>query len=121
MKKVAVQGMTIVPVETGIAIEGYIITTPPSANVSVDQKGVFSGDITVTVPAPTYGAYVAPSTNFTLHPSSEFTDVDGEPCLLEGDTSDTLTLTGTNPSGSTTQFSLTLKVLAANQNYAVAE
>lgn len=120
MKKVAVQGMTIAPVETGIVIDGYVVATQPSTNVSVDQKGVYSGDIKVTVPAPTYGAYVAPSTDFTLHPSSEFTDFDGKPCLLEGDTSDTLTLTGYSGSSSTT-FTLTLKVLAANQNYAIAE
>ena len=120
MKNVAVQGMTIVPVETGISIDGYVVVTPPSSNSLVDGKGIFSGDVTVTVPAPTYGAYVAPSTDFTLHPSSEFTDVDGKPCLLEGDTSDTLTLTGYSGSSSTT-FALTLKVLNANQNYAVAE
>jgi len=120
MKNVAVQGMTIAPVETGIAIEGYVVVTPPSTNVLADQKGVYSGDIKVTALNPAYGSFVAPSTDFTLHPSSEFSDVDGKPCLLEGDTSDTLTLTGYSGSSSTT-FTLTLKVLAANQNYVVAE
>lgn len=121
MKKIAVRGMNIAPVETGILIDGYVIVTPSSINVFVDNKGVYSGDVAVTVPAPTYGAFVAPSTTFVIHPSCEFCDVDGNPCLLEGDTSDTLTLTGTNPSGATTEFSLTLKVLSANQEPVATE
>ena len=56
--------MTIVPVETGISIDGYVVVTPPSLNSLVDGKGIFSGDITVTVPAPTYGAYVAQVNGF---------------------------------------------------------
>lgn len=120
MKNVAVQGMTIVPVETGISIDGYVVVTSPSSNSFVDGKGIFSGDITVTVPEPTYGDYVAQSTDFTIHPTSGFADVDGNPCVLEGDVSDTLTLTGYSGSSSTT-FALTLKVQKANQINVTAE
>ena len=42
MKNVAVQGMTIVPVETGISIDGYVVVSPPSLNSLVDGKGLFS-------------------------------------------------------------------------------
>lgn len=120
MKNIAVQGMTIVPVETGISIDGYVVVTPPSSNSLVDGKGIFSGDVTVTVPAPTYGAYVAQSTDFTIHPTSGFANVDGNPCVLEGDVSDTLTLTGYSGSSST-KFTLTLKVQKANQSNVAAE
>ena len=120
MKNVAVQGMTIAPVENGISIDGYVVVTPPSSNSFVDGKGVFSGDVTVTVPAPTYGTYVAQPTNFTIHPTSEFADIDGNPCVLEGDVSDTLTLTGYSGSSSTT-FTLTLKVQKANQSNVATE
>lgn len=120
MKNVAVQGMTIVPVETGISIDGYVVVTPPSSNSLVDGKGIFSGDVTVTVPAPTYGAYVAQSTDFTIHPTSRFANVDGNPCALEGDVSDTLTLTGYSGSSSK-KFALTLKVQKANQSNVAAE
>jgi len=120
VKNVAVQGMTIVPVETGISIDGYVVVTPPSSNSLVDGKGIFSGDVTVTVPAPTYGAYVAQSTDFTIHPTSRFANVDGNPCVLEGDVSDTLTLTGYSGSSSAT-FALTLKVQKANQSNVAAE
>ena len=59
------------------------------------------------------------STDFTIHPTSEFADVDGNPCVLEGDVSDTLKLTGY--SGSSSTFALTLKVQKANQSNVAAE
>lgn len=124
MKKVAVQGMTVLPVETGVTIEDWIVTTLPSTKVIADGKGVYSGDISVTVPAPTLvsGGFVAPSTVFTIHPSAIYSEADGKPVLLEGDTSDTITLTGTNPvSGLQATFPLTLKVSVAGQTSVTAE
>jgi len=124
MKYVAVSGMTVIPVEQGVSIDGWTVTTQPSSNVFADGKGVYSGGISVTVPQPTLveGGFVAPPTTFTLHPSSLYVKADGKYALLEGDTSDTVTLTGTNPgSGATSEFSLTLKVSVAGQTCVKAE
>lgn len=124
MKKVAAQGMTVIPVETGVTIEGWVVTTPHSTKVTADGKGVYSGDISVTVPASKLveGGFVAPSTVFTIHPSAIYSEADGKPVLLEGDTSDTITLTGTNPvSGLQAEFPLTLKVSVAGQTSVTSE
>ncbi|MBR6448347.1 MAG: hypothetical protein IKS96_07310 [Fibrobacter sp.] len=118
MKYVAVEGMVIVPVEAGIVFDGFSVITMPSNDVSVDGSGVYSGDIVVDVYAPTLveGGFVAPTARFTLHSSAEKVNADEKAVLLEGDTSDTLTLTGIQPVTEVPQeFTMTIKVLSAGQ------
>lgn len=121
MKYVAVEGMMVVPVEEGVEISGVIVETGASAAVKVDEKGVYSGDITVTVATAIFNGYTAADLTFTLHPSAEYTSVDGKKVLLEDDTSDTVTATGYMPPSQSTNFPVTIKVLSAMQTYMKAE
>ena len=124
MKKlVAVEGMTLLPVETGVILAGVSVISAPSANVKVDGSGVYAGDVDVKAATATFNGYVAENVDFTLHPSASFTSADGEKVLLEGDTSDTITATGKNPSLTPQEitFPVTLKVLNAGQANVTAE
>lgn len=123
MKPVAVQGMAIVPVEQGVTLTGVVVSTPPSSYVFVDGKGVYSGDITVNVASASFNSYTATGLTFTLHPTAEYVLSDGSEALLEGDTSDTVSAQGYNPSLSPPEitFPVTLKVDSAGQSVMNAE
>lgn len=123
MKYVAVKGMTILPVEPGVALTGVVVTTLPSQDVLAEGNGVYSGDVQVTVASAVFSGYVAANLSFTLHPSAEYSSVDGSKALLEGDTSDTVTASGSNPELSPQQldFPITIKVSIAGQTSVKAE
>ena len=123
MKNVAIEGMTILPVEHGVVLSGLVVDTLPSHDVLVDGKGVYSADVAVTVASAVFEGYTAVDLSFTLHPSAEYFSVDGSKALMEGDTSDTVTASGSNPELSPPQlnFPVTIKVSSAAQESVKAE
>jgi len=121
MKYVAVKGMDLVPVESGVEISGVAVSTQASSNVKADGKKVYSGDISVSISSAVSGGYTAQGPiHFTIHPSAQYASADGKKMLLEGDTSDSVKVTG-YMGQSSKAFDVTIKVESAGQTSIKAE
>lgn len=124
-KAIAVQGCTLEIVEEGKSALSKQISTSPSIDVKFDGKGAYSGTIQITLSGYTGGSIVSGSgatdTPGTLSGSAQYVKIDGNSAVLEGDTSDTITVIGLDSMGHSVTDYCTVKISNAGQDYVKGE
>ncbi len=114
---IAVEGMTLS--FQNPAHSGTITVTPLQASVTtkIDNKGVYSGPIAITISAGTDGSITNATGAGTFIPSSTSTKVDNKFVLRKDDITIPITMTGTNPSPPppTSTYITVVKISAAGQ------
>lgn len=124
-KLIAVQGCTLEIVEEGKSALSKQISTSPSSNVKFDGKGAYSGTLQIVLSEYTGGAIVSGSgatvTPGTLSGSAQYVKIDGNSAVLEGDTSDTITVFGLDSMGHSVTDTCTVKISDAGQDYVKGE
>lgn len=120
MSELAVQGCTI-QITSGQQASLIQITTPPSAKVKAEGKGVYFGDIEVSLTAITQGNLSCPSGTITISgTASNVLNADGDCAVQKNDTAtDTFTFTDSS-SGSTTDLPVTVLITDAGQTKEIA-
>lgn len=95
LKNVAVENCVLVA-DTG---EGNIsIDTPASANMKIDNKGVYAGTVTISISGLSGSGFTNGSGSGTLTGSAQFNKLDNQPVILEGDQSVTIMVSATTTS-----------------------
>lgn len=115
---VAVQGCTV-SITSGQTATSIQITTQPSQKNKVGGKGIYFGDVDVTLTAVTVGSLVCASATLTISGSSQtiFDKTSGDKAVLKGDSaSDTFTFT--DPS-TQAQSDLTISIEITNAGQTV--
>lgn len=118
---VAVQGC-MVSITSGQTATSIQITTQPSQKNKVGGKGIYFGNVDVTLTAVTVGSLVCASATLTISGSAQtiFDKTSGDKAVLKGDSaSDTFTFTDSS-TGSTTDLTISVKITDAGQT-AVSE
>ena len=120
MSELAVQGCTI-EITSGQKASLIQITTPPSAKVKAEGKGIYFGDIEVSLTAITQGSLSCPSGTITISgTASNVLNANGDCAVQKNDTAtDTFTFTDSS-SGSTTDLPVTILITDAGQTKVVA-
>lgn len=124
MKPVAVEGCEIGVKEANIEFLTAKILTPASGKVSVDGKGAYFGEVTVSVSGITYmSSYVvANPVEFTISPTAEKVSSHGENAVLDGDESATVyEIVGVKTPQDVKKFSMTIYIESAGQDSVKAE
>ena len=136
MKLVAVQGCTINVIGTQVVPPGEVppagvpvvpttgtwqITTPPSINSKVDNKGIYTGPCILTVPSGSTGqGTLINSVTLTFQGSTTQSTIDSKKILLQNESSDTQT--GNFQVGqSSVSFQLVATITIAGQTSTFAE
>jgi hypothetical protein len=121
VKPIAVQGCAIKPLVAPLSLASYAFGGP-SAKVKAGGNFAYRGPTQVTAVVMMAGYSIAGTPNvFTIRPASQKVRADGQPVLLEGDTSDPLTMTfNGGPQGSSATASVTLEIQSAGQTAAAA-
>lgn len=124
-KAISVQGCTLEIVEEGKSATSISITTAPSTDVKFDGKGAYSGTLQITLSGYTGGYIVSGSggtvTPGTLSGSAQYVKIDGNSAVLEGDTSDVITVVGSDSMGHSVTDTCTVKISNAGQDYVKGE
>ena len=117
MKYVAVVGCTL-DCDDGEAV----VTSKPSSFMTVDNKGVYCGPMSVTVSSSSAGGADSNAMGSgIINPTSSFVDdAAGNNVILEGDQT-TVTVIGTNSKGDSTEGTVTVTVSKAGQTFFLAE
>lgn len=119
-KELAVQGCTVKVTTAGMSCEAIAVTTPPSQEVLADGKGVYFGDIDVSLTAITSGSLVCASGTITITATGEDHTSHSKKAVLKGDKG-TKTLTFTDSStGAQSQLPVTIEVTDPGQNKVIA-
>lgn len=120
MSEVAVQGCTV-SVTSGQSVTSIQITTSPSDKDFVDDKGIYFGDIDVSLTTITSGSLVCASGTITIKgTASNVLDSNGNKAVQKNDSA-TKTLTFTNPStGATSNIPVTIKITDTGQTDVIA-
>lgn len=115
MSELAVQGCTV-SITSGQSATTIQITTPPSDKVFVGTKGVYFGDIDVSLATITLGSLVCASGTITIKgTASNILNSSGDKAVQKNDTT-TKTLTFTDSStGATSDLPVTIKITNAGQ------
>ena len=115
MSELAVQGCEV-KITSGQSCEVITITTSPSSDIFVGSKGVYFGDIDVSLSAITSGSLTCPSGTITIKgTNTDVFDSDGNKAVQKGD-SGTKTLTFTDSStGATSSIPVTIQITDAGQ------
>lgn len=93
------------------------ITTAPSAKVKFGGKAAYMGDLSVTISGYLGGSITnGDGVGSAVISGSSVNKVEGAACVLEGDESAQVTVTGTNSGGSAASAVITVKVSAAGQS-----
>ena len=124
MKPVAVEGCTFRVKEANIEFLTAKILTPASGKVSVDGKGAYFGEMTVSVSGITYmeSYVVANPVVFTISPTAENVSSHGEKAVLDGDESATVSgIVGVKTPQDVQEFSMTIYIESAGQDSVKAE
>lgn len=120
MKYVAVEGMTISYNVGGVPATASETLGPASLTVKADGKGVYAGNLQITVTSATDGSGATEGSGVGFfEPSSEFCTADGEKFLLEGDEA-SINVVGVK-NGEPYPWVLTAKVQSAGQTSVKAE
>lgn len=128
MNYIAVQGCELEFVNP--AHSGDIkIETTPSQKVLADGKGVYHGTLQITIANFTGGDITVSKSGATVTPGtlnggSTTTKAEGDPVVLQGDTSEDITVVGLKPQGNTTVTATAttkVKIKKAGQTKAKAE
>lgn len=115
MADLAVLGCEI-KITSGQSSELIVVTTPPSTDNLVGVKGIYFGDIDVSLSAITQGNLTCASGKITISGTADnILNADGDKAVQEGD-SGTATLTFTDSSsGATSPIPVTIEVKKAGQ------
>ena len=118
MKLIAVDGCTFSITVGGLVIgEGNVsVTGTASTNTKIDQKGVYTGPLAISVAGYTDIAISGGSGVGVISSTAKSVKVDSLPVILQGDSGE-VALSGTNPSSDApvTGYPVTVKVLVAGQ------
>ena len=124
MKPVAVEGCTFGVKEANIEFLTVKIMTPASGKVTVDGKGAYFGEMTVSVSGIKYmkSYAVANHVVFTISPTSENVSSHGENAVLDGDESSTVKgIIGVKTPQDVKEFSMTIYIESAGQESVKAD
>lgn len=124
MKPVAVEGCTFRVKEANIEFLTAKILTPASVKVSVDGKGAYFGEMTVSVSGIKYmkSYAVANPVVFTISPTAENVSSHGENAVLDGDESSTVSeIVGVKTPQDVKKFSMTIYIESAGQETVKAD
>lgn len=115
MAELAVQGCTV-SITSGQTATAINITTQPSSDNSVSQKGIYFGDINVALTAVTLGSYVCASATLTISGTAgNILDKNGNKAVQKGDNaSDTFTFTDSS-TGNTQRLTVSIEITNAGQ------
>lgn len=117
MKNIAVMGCTLTCDPDGFAT----ISTPPSTSSFAENKGIYSGPLSITVVGSSTGGANKNATGVgSLQPTAQFVQVDGKMVVLENDFV-VITATGTTSSGSPTSGPVKVTISSAGQTFVQAE
>lgn len=128
LKNVVIEGCQF-SIEVGGAVIGagnVNITSPSSTNsevvLGVLSKGIYAGQMAVSVAGYTDSAISGGTGSGTISPSATKMKIDSQAVVLEGD-SGQVVLSGTNPqSGSPVSgYTVTVKIISAGQSVVKAE
>lgn len=112
MSELAIQGCQV-SITSGQTASAINITTQPSSDVFVNNKGVYFGDINVSLTAVTSGSYVCASATITISGTAgNILNSNGDKAVVKGD-SGSKSLTFTNPSTSE-QITATVRIEVTN-------
>lgn len=124
-KSIAVQGCSLEIVEEGKSALSITISTSPSTDVKFDGKGAYRGTVQIAISGYTGGSIVSASgatvTPGTLSGSAQHVKIDGNSAVLEGDTSDVITVEGYDSMGHLVPDTCTVKISNAGQDYVKGE
>lgn len=124
MKNIAVQGCSIElsPPSTS-PLTVITVTTQPNNNMKCDGKGVYTGQISVSISA--YGSETITDMNgagpATIVSTAQYVKVDGQPVLLEGDEDNNCAISGTTGGQTAVTDIITVKISAAGQTSVAGE
>lgn len=120
MSELAVQGCTVA-ITSGQSASTIQITTSPSSDNFVNDKGIYFGDIDVSLTTITSGSLVCASGTITIKgTASNILDSGGNKAVQKNDTA-TKTLTFTDSStGATSDIPVTIKITDASQTDVIA-
>lgn len=123
MKNIAVDGASIQIQGTRLVSFGAITLSGTfSDNVIIDGKKAFCGEIKGTCTSITfYGSFVSGPVDFVIKSSAEYVFADEKNVILQGDSSDAISVEATAPNGITNTFSVTAKVSDSGQSKVTAE
>ena len=124
MKPVAVEGCTFGVKEANIEFLTTKILTPASRKVSVDSKGAYFGEMTVSVSGIKYmkSYAVANPVVFTISSTAENVSSHGENAVLDGDESSTVSgIVGVKTPQDVKEFSMTIYIDSAGQESVKAD
>lgn len=124
MKPVAVEGCTFRVKEANIEFLTVKILTPASGKVTVDGKGAYFGEMTVSVTGIKYmkSYAVANPVVFTISPTAENVSSHGENAVLDGDESSTVKgIVGVKTPQDVKEFSMTIYIESAGQESVKAD
>lgn len=124
MKPVAVEGCTFGVKEENIEFLTTKILTPASRKVSVDSKGAYFGEMTVSVSGIKYmkSYAVANPVVFTISPTAENVSSHGENAVIDGDESSTVSgIVGVKTPQDVKEFSMTIYIESAGQESVKAD
>ena len=116
MAELAVKGCTV-SITSGQTATAINITTQPSSDVLVSQKGVYFGDIDVSLTAVTVGTLVCASATLTISGTAgNILDKNGNKAIQKGDNaSDTFTFTDSTTLV-TTDLPIAIQITDAGQS-----
>lgn len=119
-KELAVLGCEVKVTTTGMSCEAIAITSQPSQKVKIGGKGVYFGDINVSLSAITSGSLVCASGSITITATGAKVTSSSNKVVLKGDKG-TATLTFSDPStGAQSPLPVTIEVTDAGQDKVIA-
>lgn len=105
-KNVVVEGCVLVA-DSGAGT--ITISSDASSNSKIDGKGIYAGDITISISNFSGPGFTNGSGSGTLSGSAQFVSVDGEHVVLEGDQSESINVTATiTPPPATPPYTMTV-------------
>lgn len=121
MSELAVSGCTV-KITSGQTAISITIITSPSSDISVNSKGVYFGDIDVTLIAVTQGSFVCPEATLTIKgTASNVLEIAGSKKAVQKNDSATDTFTFTDPSTLVTKdLTVTIQITDAGQTDVIA-
>ena len=120
MSELAVLGCTV-EITSGQTASAKVISTQPSSDMLVGQKGIYFGDIDVVLTSPTQGNYTTASATITIKgTASDVLDINDNKAVQKEDSgSKTVTLTDPD-SGESISPTITVKITDAGQTDVIA-
>lgn len=119
MSELAVLGCTV-QITSGQTATSITITTSPSSDISINSKGVYFGDIDVTLIAVKQGSFVCPEATLTIKGTASNV-LSGSKKAVQKNDNATDTFTFTDPSTLvTTDLPVTIQITDAGQTDVIA-